>query len=183
MPPPAQTTDVQEFAARVQKAATAHSVNAHEFGKNIYDTLRITEVKLEDEDGAAQQGGKVPRKKAKVFVETVVRKDFLNPVGVLHGAATAYIIDICSSLPLMALSTSDFWSGLGGLSQSMSILYHAPAPEGTKLKIISETLNVGGRIANMRCEIRNAENNKLIASGFHSKVNVMPKASSVAAKL
>lgn len=74
MPPPAQTTDVQEFAARVQKAATAHSVNAHEFGKNIYDTLRITEVKLEDEDGAAQQGGKVPRKKAKVVVETVVRK-------------------------------------------------------------------------------------------------------------
>ena len=29
----------------------------------------------------------------------------------------------------MALSTSDFWSGLGGLSQSMQILYHAPAPE------------------------------------------------------
>ena len=61
MPPPAQTTDVKEFAARVQKAATAHSVNAHEFGKNIYDTLRITEVKLEDEDGAMQQEGKVTR--------------------------------------------------------------------------------------------------------------------------
>jgi hypothetical protein len=74
MPPPSQTTDVKEFAARVQKAATAHSVNAHEFGKNIYDTLRITEVKLEDEDGAMQQEGKVTRKKARVVVETVVRK-------------------------------------------------------------------------------------------------------------
>lgn len=169
MPPP-QTTDLALLTARVQKAVTQHSVNAHEFGKNIYDTLRITGVDLEDEDGASAQEGKLPRKKARVVVETTVRKgervdvllsvsqelmfvliDFLNPVGVLHGAATAYIIDMqvfllssykileranehralnsCSSLPLMALSTSDFWSGLGGLSQSMQILYHAPAPE------------------------------------------------------
>ncbi|GHJ86592.1 hypothetical protein NliqN6_2994 [Naganishia liquefaciens] len=182
MPPP-QTIDLALLTARVQKAVTQHSVNAHEFGKNIYDTLQITGVDLEDEDGASVQEGKPPRKKARVVVETTVRKDFLNPVGVLHGAATAYLIDICSSLPLMALSTSDFWSGLGGLSQSMQILYHAPAPEGTKLKIISETLNVGGKIANMRCEIRNAQTNKLIASGFHSKVNVMPKTAETAAKL
>lgn len=74
MAPPTQTTTIEEFTARVQKAATEHSVNAHEFGKNIYDTLRITGVDLEDEDGATQQTGKATRKKARVIVETVVRK-------------------------------------------------------------------------------------------------------------
>lgn len=28
----------------------------------------------------------------------------------------------------MALSTDDFWAGLGGLSQNMAIIYHAAAP-------------------------------------------------------
>ena len=73
MPPP-QTTDLALLTARVQKAVTQHSVNAHEFGKNIYDTLRITGVDLEDEDGASMQEGKPPRKKARVVVETTVRK-------------------------------------------------------------------------------------------------------------
>jgi hypothetical protein len=73
MPPP-QTTDLALLTARVQKAITQHSTNAHEFGKNIYDTLRITGVDLEDEDGATSQEGKQTRKKARVVVETTVRR-------------------------------------------------------------------------------------------------------------
>ncbi|KAJ9127617.1 hypothetical protein QFC24_001027 [Naganishia onofrii] len=144
MPPTTQTTDLEEFTARVQKAATAHSVNEDEFGNNIYKTLRITGMDLEDEDGPGQQPGKPKRKKARVVVETVVRKGMVV--------------------------------GVSGLSSTIS-----SSSSGTKLKIISETLNVGGRIANMRCEIRNADNNKLIASGFHSKVNVTPKTTNQAA--
>ncbi|KAJ9097295.1 hypothetical protein QFC21_004964 [Naganishia friedmannii] len=194
MPPSTQTTDLEEFTARVQKAATAHSVNENEFGNNIYKTLRITGMDLEDEDGPGQQAGKPKRKKAKVIVETVVRKDFLNPVGVLHGAATAYIIDMqviprCPvpssklildisplfQLLLAALDGAFHFRFLVRFGRPQSKHVDSVSRTGTRLKIISETLNVGGRIANMRCEIRNADNNKLIASGFHSKVNVTPK--------
>ncbi|KAJ9119665.1 hypothetical protein QFC22_003375 [Naganishia vaughanmartiniae] len=153
MPPLTPTTDLEQFTARVQKAATAHSVNENEFGNNIYKTLRITGMDLEDEDGPGQEAGKPKRKKAKVIVETVVRKGMMV---VVLGSPRFKLVPWCFSEP------------------------------GTKLKIISETLNVGGRIANMRCEIRNADNNKLIASGFHSKVNVTPKPTNkavVAAKL
>lgn len=34
----------------------------------------------------------------------------------------------CTSLAIMAISDADFWPGLGGLSQNLNILYHAPAP-------------------------------------------------------
>ncbi|KAJ9110470.1 hypothetical protein QFC19_001596 [Naganishia cerealis] len=105
MPAPSQTVSLEEFTARVQKAATAHSVNADEFGNNIYKTLKITGMDLEDEDGAGQQAGKPKRKKAKVIVETVVRKGnehatvgaASDPSGTArhaYTASTAYIIDM-----------------------------------------------------------------------------------------
>jgi hypothetical protein len=45
-----------------------------------------------------------------------------------HLTHPCYLGSRCTSLPLMALSTDDFWAGLGGLSQNMNIIYHAPAP-------------------------------------------------------
>jgi hypothetical protein len=48
-------------------------------------------------------------------------------------------------------------------------------PGGLSTRVLADSL--------FAAQIRNAETNKLIASGFHSKVNVMPKATKPAAKL
>jgi hypothetical protein len=103
MPPPTQTTDLEE-------AATAHSVNEDEFGNNIYKTLRITGMDLEDEDGPGQQPGKSKRKKARVIVETVVRKGMVVGVSALSstisGARRVAVTLTCAFLRHDRLSQS-----------------------------------------------------------------------------
>ncbi|CED83425.1 hypothetical protein [Phaffia rhodozyma] len=55
------------------------------------------------------------------------------------------------------------WSGNNSVSESS---------HGTKLIITSITMNIGKRISNLRCEIRNADTGQLVASGTHAKVDI-----------
>ncbi|KAH7096650.1 HotDog domain-containing protein [Auriculariales sp. MPI-PUGE-AT-0066] len=103
------------------------------------------------------------RDAAELECELVVGDDMLNAYRTLHGGCSAYIIDVLTSICLMPLT-------LNHVSLSMDIAYHAPAPLGAKLRIVSLTTSVGKRVYTTRCEISDKNTGRLYVSGGHIKM-------------
>ncbi|KAJ7886882.1 hypothetical protein B0H14DRAFT_2563188 [Mycena olivaceomarginata] len=80
-------------------------------------------------------------------------KDMLNGGGSVHGGCSAYLIDMCSTLVLMACGQYVH------VSQSLNIVYHSPAAL---------------RTMTARTEIWNATKHRLVASGVHIKMAPSP---------
>ncbi|KIJ41072.1 hypothetical protein M422DRAFT_172807 [Sphaerobolus stellatus SS14] len=129
------------------------------FGDNIGLRMKIVEVSVNPMPGAPK------RKEGLVICELEVEQDMVNGGGNMHGGCSAYLIDICTSLPLAALTET-----YAGVSQSINMIYHAPAPLGTKLRIISKSLTLGTRALTSRGEIWDIANQRLVASGTHVKM-------------
>ncbi|KAI0053807.1 Thioesterase/thiol ester dehydrase-isomerase, partial [Auriscalpium vulgare] len=126
--------------------------------------VSITEVSL---NPMAEEPSKF---EARVVCELFVEEDMLNISGNMHGGCAAYLVDICSTLPIAAYNAD----GRSGVSQIINMIYHAPAKLGAKLKIISTTIAVGGRTMSARCEIWDATNQRLVASGIQVKMDASP---------
>ncbi|KIJ20496.1 hypothetical protein PAXINDRAFT_108621 [Paxillus involutus ATCC 200175] len=107
----------------------------------------------------------------RVVFETTVEDDMLNGNGTLHGACSALLIDNCSTMPIALLSLATTGKGDLGVSQSLNILFHAPAMTGDRLRIVSTTISLGGRAQSSRCEIWNITHHRLVASGIHTKMS------------
>jgi acyl-coenzyme A thioesterase 13 len=132
------------------------------FGESVGKKIRITDVSVEPFGRG---------RKATVVCELTVVRDMLNGGLILHGGCSAYLIDVCSSLPLVAASDGKHWV-TGGLSQSLNINYHSPAFEGTRLRIVSTSLNIGKRSATSRCEVWDKDKGVLVSSGTHLKAAI-----------
>ncbi|KAJ7041239.1 HotDog domain-containing protein [Mycena alexandri] len=129
-----------------------------EFGDTILAQLLVTHASV-------QRKLEEPLKKeGRVFCEIIVVPDMLNGRGDLHGACSAFLIDMCSSLCLMVLQRGMH------VSQSLNVVYHSPASLGEKLRIINTTMTVGARAMSARTEIWNATQRRLVASGVHIKM-------------
>ncbi|KAF9458491.1 hypothetical protein BDZ94DRAFT_1201082 [Collybia nuda] len=100
--------------------------------------------------------------------EIEVEKDMCNIFGTLHGACAAYIIDPCSVSSLVVLGTVTGVDGTG-VSQSMNLIWHQPARLGTRLRVVSTSVFIHGRVRSARCELWNGE--QLCVSAVHSTVN------------
>ncbi|KAF8841558.1 hypothetical protein BDN67DRAFT_901141 [Paxillus ammoniavirescens] len=99
----------------------------------------------------------------------------------LHGAWSALLIDNCSTMPIALLSLATIGKGDLGVSQSINILFHAPAVSDVRdrLRIGSTTISLGSRTLSSRCEIWNVTHHRLVASGVHIKMSASdPRASS-----
>ncbi|CAE6528193.1 hypothetical protein RSOLAG22IIIB_00513 [Rhizoctonia solani] len=136
------------------------------FAYSVGQRLKLLEVSV----------GPMINKKSQAIVvcEISVEDDMLNLLGTLHGGCAAYLIDICSSIAIavapQGVNNPTDWWGKTSVSQALNVLYHAPARSGTTLKIISETIVLGGRAGTVRCEIWDMPNNTLVASGTHTKM-------------
>ncbi|KAF8510463.1 HotDog domain-containing protein [Hysterangium stoloniferum] len=129
------------------------------FADDIGRRIKITEITVKPMENA-------PKKREGVVVcEIEVDEGMVNGGGNLHGGCSAYLIDMCTSLPIAAVS-----GGYAGVSQSLNMLYHAPAPVGTPLRIISKSIAVGARAMSSRGEIWDTKNSRLVASGVHVKM-------------
>ncbi|KAN0097148.1 HotDog domain containing protein [Tylopilus felleus] len=106
----------------------------------------------------------------RVVGEITVQEDMLNGRGTIHGACSALLIDNCSSMPIALLNLATTGTGDLGVSQSLNILYHAPAVPNDRLRIISTTIALGSRVLSARCEIWNVTEHRLVASGVHTKM-------------
>ncbi|KAL0068049.1 hypothetical protein AAF712_004952 [Marasmius tenuissimus] len=65
----------------------------------------------------------------RVVCELEVAKDMVNRASNLHGGCSAYLVDICSSLALIALSMVK-GGFVNHVSQSINMVYHSPAARG-----------------------------------------------------
>ncbi|EPQ58890.1 hypothetical protein GLOTRDRAFT_125213 [Gloeophyllum trabeum ATCC 11539] len=155
-----------------------HFVNeGHVFANFVGQRFDITDMNVYD-----REVGEAKTKEAVVVVEITVDKDMSNPYGTLHGACAAYLVDLCTSMPLIALGIAIGIDG-SGMSQAMDIVYHSAAPVGARLRVVATTLTIAGRIMAARCEIRNKKSGALLVSATHTKVNPYAKKASEKSKL
>lgn len=133
------------------------------FGYKVGKSVRFTEVNVNRK--LEKQG----RLEATTVAEVEVTKHMLNGAGMLHGGCVAYLIDNCCSTPLVVLGLIQSVNGVG-VTQSMNVLFHSPAPLGTCLRIVSTSIALGGRVMSSRCEILDKDTGRVVASAFLSKM-------------
>ncbi|KAJ3512192.1 hypothetical protein NLJ89_g3666 [Agrocybe chaxingu] len=91
------------------------------FGSKVGKAVRFIEVNVNRK--LEKQG----RLEATTIAEIEVTKHMLNGAGMLHGGCVAYLIDNCCSTPLVVLGLIQSVNGVG-VTQSMNVLFHSPAP-------------------------------------------------------
>ncbi|KAG8996789.1 hypothetical protein FRB90_012638 [Tulasnella sp. 427] len=134
------------------------------FAGTIGQRLKVVRV-----DTTCSPDGNRKKKTAEVVCEVVVEEDMINAFGTLHGGCSGFLIDVCTTLPLIVLS-DEKW-GAGGITQGLNVVFHSPALAGSTLQIKSGSVAVGGRSATARCEIWDKKRQTLIASGTNIKMS------------
>lgn len=134
------------------------------FAGTIGQRLKVVRV-----DTSTSPDGNQKKKTAEVECEVVVEEDMVNAFDTLHGGCSSFLIDVCTTLPLIVLS-DEKW-GSGGITQGLNVVFHAPARAGSTLQIKSSSVAVGGRSATARCEIWDKKRQALIASGTNIKMS------------
>jgi len=112
--------------------------------------------------------------------EITAEEGMLNVHGILSGGCCAHLVDVgtFSSLLMLSLATGN---DATGVSAALNIIWHAPAPKGTQLRIVSTTLSLGGSVTAARCEVYNKITSRLLISAVHT-INPFSKASSSKSK-
>ncbi|KAJ3756728.1 HotDog domain-containing protein [Lentinula raphanica] len=134
------------------------------FGDSVVAGLRLSEITIH------QNAVEPLSLEARVVCKTYITQDMVNGHGTLHGGCSALLIDFCSSLATIALQihTTGF-PGLG-FSETIHVVFHAPALLGETLRIVNTTMAVGRRVASARTEIWSETHHRLVASGVHIKM-------------
>ncbi|KAF8076894.1 hypothetical protein FPV67DRAFT_1473057 [Lyophyllum atratum] len=153
MPNVKATTDVSHIRGNVSDdekrlalKILAHFVSTREksYGADVGQRLKMVEVNVWGRDSPGAYGETV--------FEVEVEKDMCNIFGTLHGACAAYMIDPCSVSSLIVLGNATGVDGTG-VSQSMNLMWHQPAHLGMKLRIVSTSVFIHGRVRSARCEV------------------------------
>jgi acyl-coenzyme A thioesterase 13 len=101
----------------------------------------------------------------KISLQYSVRKEMTNPIGTLHGGATAAIIDDAIGATLFSFGEPYFYSTI-----HLSIDYYSPALEGELIIAETSIIKKGKQIINAQCEIWNADKTRMIARGYSSLI-------------
>ncbi|EKM75886.1 hypothetical protein AGABI1DRAFT_116106 [Agaricus bisporus var. burnettii JB137-S8] len=133
------------------------------FGYKVGKSVRFVDISLHRNE---VRNGKT---EATTVAEIMVTKDMLNGSGMLHGGCVAYLVDNCCSTPLVVLGLAQNVNGVG-VTQSMNVFFHSPAPIGTCLRITSMSIALGGRVMTSRCEITDKDSGRMVASAFLNKM-------------
>ncbi|KAF8638094.1 hypothetical protein AX17_002455 [Amanita inopinata Kibby_2008] len=134
------------------------------FGASIINRMTVTEVTI------TEKAEEPSKKEGRVVCELVVEEDMLNGGGFIHGGCSALLVDICSTMALMAFGLEKTGDPLHTVSQSLNIVYHSPARMGEKLRIVNTTMTIGSRAHSARTEIWNDTHHRLVVSGMHVKM-------------
>ncbi|KAL8291790.1 hypothetical protein RQP46_002048 [Phenoliferia psychrophenolica] len=128
--------------------------------------VRIEGVKLHGEEDT------ICGKEAKsvVVIKLVIDEGCCNMSGNAHGGYLAWLIDVCSSMAVLALSGPDTWV-TSGVSSNINVYYLAAAPLGTALQVVSTVIQKGKATATVECKVEEIGSGKLIALGTHVKVD------------
>lgn len=135
------------------------------FASTFGHCVRIARV---DVDPSPHQPSRVV---GQVISEIVVGHDMVDEVGNVTVASIALLVDMLTSLCLVAQGAYQKRTGdYVGVSQSLQFVFHAPAPLGTTLRISNTCISLGARAMSARCEVWDANADRLVCSAFHVKM-------------
>lgn len=104
-----------------------------------------------------------------------VSPDLCNMANNLHGGCAATLIDILSTTILLGVSTPGKFQ-FGGVSRNLRTTYLRPVPQNTEIRLVTELVHVGRRLALLRSEISRVDNGQVCVVGEHEKANTDPEA-------
>ncbi|KDQ64059.1 hypothetical protein JAAARDRAFT_27688 [Jaapia argillacea MUCL 33604] len=133
------------------------------YGDTVGRRIRLEEVWVRG------GGGEGEGEEAESVCEIVVTRDMTNVYGTLHSVCAAYLLDVCSSIPLLAMGISkglDYMS----VSQNLNLVWHGSVGVGETLKVVGRSVSVGGRVMTCRCEMYEKRTGRILASALHTKV-------------
>ncbi|WP_228378451.1 PaaI family thioesterase [Chryseobacterium sp. CCH4-E10] len=90
----------------------------------------------------------------------IIRQEWLNPVGNLHGGITAAIIDDIIGATMYSLNEGSFMTTINNV-----IDYFSAAKENDIIVAETKIIKRGKQFVNAQCEIWNADKTRLIARG------------------
>ncbi len=102
----------------------------------------------------------VSAEEGRIEFQYTVRKEWLNPMGNLHGGVTAAIIDDIIGATMFSLNEETFIVTINN-----SIDYFSTAKENDPIIAETKIIKRGKQFVNAECEIWNADKTRLIARG------------------
>ncbi|KAJ7935927.1 HotDog domain-containing protein [Mycena leptocephala] len=144
------------------------------FGSEIVRRLKIIELNVRNDESTGNA-------ESEVVLEIEVTESMCNVYGTMHGGCAAFVLDPTTVAAMVLLGRAKGFDGTG-VSTSMNVYWHHPAPLGSTLIITTHSVFVDGRARLARCEMREKGTGKLIVSGTHALVNA-GRATATAPKL
>lgn len=102
----------------------------------------------------------VSAEEGQIEFQYTVRKEWLNPMGNLHGGVTAAIVDDIIGATMFSLNEETFIVTINN-----SIDYFSTAKENDPVIAETKIIKRGKQFVNAQCEIWNADKTRLIARG------------------
>lgn len=96
-----------------------------------------------------------------IIFEYTVRKEWLNPIGILHGGITAAIVDDAIGATVYSYGEPFFYSTINNV-----IDYFGIAQEGHKIIAKTSVTKKGKQLINAQCEVWNNDQTRLLAKGY-----------------
>ncbi|GJE97118.1 PaaI family thioesterase [Phanerochaete sordida] len=132
------------------------------FARGIMSRLQVTEANILED--ASLPG----RREARLVFEIDVTPDMCNALQAMHGGCTATFVDVCTFMARNLVPTNA--DPVMTVSLALNVVYHAPAPLGSRLRIICSSVSKGSRVITSRAEIYDVTHGRIVASGTHIKV-------------
>ncbi|KAH7646398.1 acyl-coenzyme A thioesterase 13-like [Dermatophagoides farinae] len=107
--------------------------------------------------------------KGRIVADMPVTKECCNPVNYLHGGMSTTLFDVLSSMAIRSHFEADDIEPPITVSVELSMSFLAGVPEGRTVRLETETLRVGKKIAFLIGHIYDKETNKLVVTGKHTK--------------
>ncbi|KAI1786933.1 hypothetical protein LXA43DRAFT_897029 [Ganoderma leucocontextum] len=157
------------FQGDVPPSIQRQIVEFSDFHLKDVDFARTTGQRLALKEAAVFKRAEDAKLQSRLVYEVTVAQDMTNRQDTLHGGCTAFLVDVCSSVGLAFLAMvqgrpSDF------VSQTIITTYHAPAPLGATLNVVSTTTSFSARTVASRVEVWDVTHHRLCVSGVHNKM-------------
>jgi len=102
-----------------------------------------------------------------VTFEIEVRNDMTNPLQMLHGGATAGIVDEVIGIAVFSLGRPNFYTTI-----NLVIDYFASARLGDVIKCTAKVIKPGNNIVNVKCELWDVTQKKLLVTGSSNLMKI-----------